>query len=57
MKVTITKDVPLAYPDYLKGFEIYNDGSKRQPGAIITQNNRPVVFLAENFLLMRKNTA
>eukprot|EP00804_Cyclotella_cryptica_P024392 CCRYP_021136-RA/>CCRYP_021136-RA protein AED:0.20 eAED:0.26 QI:0/0/0/0.5/1/1/2/0/340 len=43
---TITKDVSLAYPDYSKGFEIYTDGSKRQLGAVITQNNRPIAFFS-----------
>ncbi|KAL7485855.1 hypothetical protein ACHAW6_011450, partial [Cyclotella cf. meneghiniana] len=28
-------------------FEIYTDGSKRQLGAIITQNNRPIAFFQE----------
>ncbi|KAL7477519.1 hypothetical protein ACHAW6_003327, partial [Cyclotella cf. meneghiniana] len=41
---TITKDVTLAYPDYSQGFEIYTDGSKRQLGAVITQNDRPIAF-------------
>eukprot|EP00804_Cyclotella_cryptica_P006302 CCRYP_010141-RA/>CCRYP_010141-RA protein AED:0.41 eAED:0.30 QI:0/-1/0/1/-1/0/1/0/449 len=46
IKATIAKDVSLAYPDYSKGFEIYTDGSKRQLGAVITQNNRPIAFFS-----------
>eukprot|EP00804_Cyclotella_cryptica_P018017 CCRYP_008298-RA/>CCRYP_008298-RA protein AED:0.45 eAED:0.45 QI:0/0/0/0.5/0/0/2/0/240 len=46
MKATIAKDVSLAYPDYSKGFEIYTDGSKRQVGAVITQNNWPIAFFS-----------
>eukprot|EP00804_Cyclotella_cryptica_P013751 CCRYP_018839-RA/>CCRYP_018839-RA protein AED:0.25 eAED:0.29 QI:0/0/0/1/0/0/2/0/295 len=46
LKATIAKDVSLAYPDYSKGFEIYTDGSKRQLGAVITQNNRPIAFFS-----------
>eukprot|EP00804_Cyclotella_cryptica_P011488 CCRYP_017057-RA/>CCRYP_017057-RA protein AED:0.40 eAED:0.43 QI:0/0/0/0.66/0.5/0.33/3/0/329 len=46
VKATIAKDVSLAYPDYSKGFEIYTDGSKRQLGAVITQNNRPIAFFS-----------
>ena len=46
VKATITKDVSLAYPDYTQGFEIYTDGSKRQLGAVITQNNRPIAFFS-----------
>ncbi|KAL7478963.1 hypothetical protein ACHAW6_004716 [Cyclotella cf. meneghiniana] len=39
IKATIAKDVSSAYPDHSKGFEIYTDGSKRQLGAVIAQNN------------------
>ena len=46
VKATIAKDVSLAYPDYTQGFEIYTDGSKRQLGAVITQNNRPIAFFS-----------
>jgi hypothetical protein len=34
----------LAYPDYSKFFEIYTDASSKQLGAVITQDNRPIVF-------------
>eukprot|EP00804_Cyclotella_cryptica_P009365 CCRYP_009014-RA/>CCRYP_009014-RA protein AED:0.27 eAED:0.71 QI:0/0/0/1/0/0/3/0/313 len=46
VKATIAKDVSLAYPDYSRGFEIYTDGSKRQLGAVITQNNLPIAFFS-----------
>ncbi len=42
-KATIAKDVVLAYPDYSKVFEIYTDASSKQLGAVITQDNRPIV--------------
>ncbi len=44
IKTAIAKDVVLAHPDYSQGFEIYTDSSKFQLGAIITQNNRPLLF-------------
>jgi hypothetical protein len=44
VKATIIKDVVLAYPDYNKVFEIYSDASSKQLGAVITQDNRPIVF-------------
>ena len=31
------KDITLAYPDYMQGFEVYSDSYKLQLGAIITQ--------------------
>eukprot|EP00804_Cyclotella_cryptica_P028172 CCRYP_011022-RA/>CCRYP_011022-RA protein AED:0.39 eAED:0.39 QI:0/0/0/1/0/0/2/0/241 len=46
VKATIAHNVSLAYPDYLQGFEIYTDSSKFQLGAVITQNNRPLVFFS-----------
>ena len=44
VKATIAKDVTLAYPDYTQGFEVNTDSSKLQLGAVITQDNRPLVF-------------
>ncbi len=46
VKATIAKDVVLAYPDYSKVFKIYTDASSKQPGAVITQDNRPIAFLS-----------
>ncbi len=46
IKDTIAKDIVLAYPDYSKGFEIYTDASSKQLGAVITQDNRPIVFFS-----------
>ena len=46
VKATIAKDVTLAYPDFSNGFEIYTDGSKRQLGAVITQNAKPIAFFS-----------
>jgi hypothetical protein len=47
LKATITKDVILAYPDYSKVFKIYTDASSKQLGAVITQDNRPIVFVSQ----------
>jgi hypothetical protein len=47
VKATIAKDVVLAYPDYIKVFEIYTDASSKQLGAVITQDNRPIVFFSQ----------
>jgi hypothetical protein len=46
IKATITKGVVLAYPDYLKVFEICTDASSKQLGAVITQDNRPIAFFS-----------
>jgi hypothetical protein len=36
----------LAYPDFLKPFEIYTNASTKQLGAGITQENRPIAFFS-----------
>ena len=44
IKNALACEVLLVYLDYSLPFEIYTDASKRQMGAIITQNNRPITF-------------
>ncbi len=44
VKATIAKEVALTYPDYSRVFQIYTDASSKQLGAVITQENRPIVF-------------
>ncbi len=46
VKATITKEVVLTYPDFMKPFEIYTDASTMQLGAVITQGNSPIVFFS-----------
>jgi hypothetical protein len=46
-KATIVKEVVLAYPDFLKPFEIYTNASTKQLGAVITQENRPIAFFSQ----------
>jgi hypothetical protein len=46
MKAAIAKETVLAYPDYLKPFEIYKDASPTQLGAVITQDNRQIAFFS-----------
>jgi hypothetical protein len=43
VKATIAKDVILAYPDFSKFFKIYTDASSKQLGAVITQDNWPIM--------------
>ena len=46
IKAALARDVLLAYPTYGEIFEIYTDASKRQLGAVIMQNNRPIAFFS-----------
>jgi hypothetical protein len=49
VKAAIAKETVLAYPDFLKPFEIYTDASLTQLGAVITQDNRPIAFFSRKF--------
>jgi hypothetical protein len=46
VKATIIKEVVLAYPDFLKPFEMYTNASTKELRAVITQENRPIVFFS-----------
>jgi hypothetical protein len=46
IKAAIAKETGLAYPDFLKPFEIYMNASSTQLGAVITQDNRPIAFFS-----------
>jgi hypothetical protein len=54
VKATIAKGVVLAYPDYSKVFEIYTDASSKQLGAVISQDNRPIVFFSQKLSEMQR---
>ena len=56
IKKTIAKEVVLAYPDFTKPFDIYTDASTKQLGAVITQDNRPIVFSVGNSSVRNLNT-
>jgi hypothetical protein len=46
IKATIAKETVLAYPDFLKPFEIYTDASSTQLGAVTAQDIRPIAFFS-----------
>jgi hypothetical protein len=54
VKAAIAKDTVLAYPDFLKPFEIYTDASSMQLGAVITQDNRPIAFFSRKLSDMQQ---
>ncbi len=49
VKTIIAKEIVLAYPDFTKLFEIYNDASTMQLRTVITQGNRPITFFNWKF--------
>jgi ribonuclease HI len=54
VKAAIAKETVLAYPDFLKPFEIYTDASSMQLGAVITQDNRPIAFFRRKLSKMQQ---
>jgi hypothetical protein len=54
IKAAIKKETVLAYPDFLKPFEIYMDASSMQLGAVITQDNRPIAFFSRKLSKMQQ---
>jgi len=50
VKIAIAKEVVLAYPDFMKPFDIYTDASTKQLGSVITQDNRPIAFFQSETL-------
>jgi hypothetical protein len=55
VKAAIAKETVLAYPDFLKPFEIYTDAFSTQLGAVITQDNRPIAFFSRKLSKMQKS--
>jgi hypothetical protein len=54
VKAAIAKETVLAYPDFSKPFEIYTDASSMQLRAVITQDNRPIVFFSRKLSEMQQ---
>ena len=47
IKRVIGREVLLGYPDFNAPFEIHNDASKLQIGAVISQNGKPIAFYSQ----------
>ena len=44
LKMSISKETMLNYPDFSKEFKIHTDASDKQLGAVIAQHGKPIVF-------------
>ena len=54
IKAAIAKEIVLAYPDFLKPFEIYTDASATQLGAVTAHDNRPIAFFSRKVSKMQQ---
>jgi hypothetical protein len=54
VKAAIAKETVLAYLDFWKPFEIYTDASSTQLGAVITQDNRPILIFSRKLSKMQQ---
>ena len=51
----IEREVLLAYPDFNTPFEIHNDSSKLQLGAVISQKGKPIAFYSRKMNSAQQN--
>ena len=48
-KQMISHEVFLTYPDWTSPFYVHTDASNKQLGVAISQNNKPIAFLVEDY--------
>jgi RNase H-like domain found in reverse transcriptase/Reverse transcriptase (RNA-dependent DNA polymerase)/Integrase zinc binding domain len=44
MKLIISKETLLSYPDFTQPFDLHTDASNTQLGAVLSQHNKPIAF-------------
>ena len=55
LKLMVSKEVILAYPDWTKPFVIHTDASDFQLGAVISQNDKPIAFFSRKLNSAQRN--
>ena len=53
MKVIVSIETLLTYPNFEVPFEVYTDTSKTQLGTVFCQDNRPIDFTAESLIQLK----
>jgi hypothetical protein len=57
IKAPTAKKVVLAYPDFVKSFEIFMDASTMQSGAAFAQDNRAILLFSRKSSKTQQKTA
>ena len=55
IKRVLAREVLCSYPDFSKPFVIHTDASKRQIGAVISQDGKPIAFYSRKLNKAQKN--
>ena len=50
LKRVVSAETLLSYPDCKLSFTVHTDGSDKQLGAVISQNNKPIYFLSKKLI-------
>lgn len=56
-EILISENITLLYPDFNKPFDLTTDASSQAIGAVLSQNNRPVVFISRTLSKTEANYA
>ena len=51
----MVKETIFTYPNFSEVFEIHTDASDRQPGAVISQNGKPLAFYSRKLSGAQRN--
>ena len=55
MKISISRENLFVYPNFSKPFVIQTEASKKQLGAVINQDNKPIAFYSRKLNLVQVN--
>ena len=55
MKQMISEEILLNYSDWSKPFVVHTDSSDKQLGAVISQDDKPIVFFSQRLSKLQRN--
>ena len=54
IKLIVTRDTLLIYPDFNEQFDIHTDVSEFQIGEVISRNSKPIVFYSRKLAQLKQ---